>query len=52
MPLAKTANRRVTRHDTDGVAPLRHESRARAGTGRSSSRLAAGMAAADNDDIE
>jgi hypothetical protein len=51
MALAETADRGVARHRADACRAMRHERRARArprGRGR---RLAAGMAAAHDDDV-
>ena len=52
MALAEPADGRVARHLADGGEPVRDERRARAHARRRSRRLAAGMAAADHDDVE
>ena len=52
MALAEPADGRVARHLADGREPVRHQRRARAEAGRRSRRLAAGMAAADDDDVK
>ena len=52
VALAEPADGRVARHLADGGEAVRHQRRARAHAGRRSRRLAAGMAAADNDDVE
>jgi hypothetical protein len=52
VALAEPADGRIARHLADGAEPMRDEGRARThacGCGR---RLTAGMAAADNDDVE
>ena len=51
MALGEPADRRIARHDADGVAAMGQQHGAGAGTCRGRRRLAAGMAAADHDDI-
>jgi hypothetical protein len=51
VALAQPADRRVARHLADGREPVRDQRRARAHAGRSRSSFAAGMAAADNNDV-
>ena len=52
MALAEAADRWVTGHLADGGELVRHQRGARAHAGRGSRSLAAGMAAADNDDVK
>jgi hypothetical protein len=52
VPLADAADRRVATHLADGRQALGHEQRARAHPGSSECRLGAGVAAADDDDVE
>ena len=52
VPLAEPADGRIAGHLADGGEPVRDERRARAHARRRSRRLAARMAAADNDDVE
>ena len=51
MALAKPANGRIAGHFADGGEAVGDQCRARADPGRGSSRLAAGMAAADDDHV-
>ena len=52
MALAEPADGRIAGHLADGGKAVRHQRRARAHAGRGSRSLAAGMAAADNDDVK
>ncbi len=52
VALADAADRRVAAHLADGREALRHQQRARAHPGRREGRLGAGVAAADDDDVE
>ena len=52
MALAEPANGRIAGHGTDGRYPMRHQGRFRAHAGGRSRGLAAGMPAANDDDIE
>ena len=52
MPLAEPADRRIAGHLADRGEPVGHQRRARAHAGRGSRSLAAGMAAADNNDVK
>ncbi len=52
MALAEPADGRIAGHLADGGEPVRHQRRARAHAGRGSRSLAAGMAAADDDDVK
>ena len=52
MALAEPADRRIAGHRADGREPVRDQRRARAHARSRSRSLAAGMAAADHDDIE
>ena len=51
MALAQPADGGIARHDADGLALHRHQRSCRTGPGRGGRGLAAGMAAADDDDI-
>src|SRR5579864_7677210 len=52
VALAETADRRVAGHDADCLEALGDQRRGRAEAGRRRGRLAAGMTAADDDDVE
>ncbi len=52
MPLGQAADRRVARHFADRLPAVRQQQRVGAQTRRRVGRLAAGMAAADDDDVE
>ena len=52
MALAEPANGRIAGHGADGRESMRHQGRFRAHAGRGSRGLAAGMAAANDDDVE
>ena len=51
MPLAESADGRIAGHLADGGKPVRDQRRARAHPGGDGRRLAARMAAADDDDV-
>ena len=52
VALAEPADGRIARHLADGGEAVRHQRRARAHAGRGRRSLAAGMAAADDDDVK
>jgi hypothetical protein len=52
MALAEPTDGRIAGHLADGGKAVRHQRRARAHAGRGGRSLAAGMAAADNDDVK
>ena len=52
MALAEPADRRIARHRPDGGEPVRHQGRRGAHAGGRGRGLAAGVAAADHDDVE
>src|SRR6185312_3573145 len=52
VTLAEPADGRVARHLADGVEAMRKKAGARVHAGRSRSRLAAGMAAANDNHVE